>query len=108
MHNIHICKTEDVALSHLPFTFKKVYLKTGVIDDIGQIASVILKPGDEIEVHSHLDMTEIFYIVKGKIQILSEDIEKILGEDEVFIVQPKTEHGIKVLSETKLFYFGII
>lgn len=108
MHDIYFCNPEEVPLSHLPDTFKKVFLRSGKFDKLQQIASVKLIVGQDINAHIHLDMIEIFYVISGKIKVESNNIEKILKKGDTFIVPPKVKHAIKVLKITELFYFSFV
>jgi len=73
-----------------------------------QIAWGSLRPQEEIPMHSHDDMEECFFFIKGMgIMIVSEQ-EFILSKDVFLIVPPKAAHFIKCTGEELQFFYFVL
>lgn len=70
--------------------FRKV-LFTG---RFSQLVVMSLKVGEEIGEEVHENVDQFFRIEKGKAKFVIEGEEKILVEDEVFIVPAGTKHNV--------------
>jgi quercetin dioxygenase-like cupin family protein len=108
MEKIKIIKNNEIIkapTSHDKNIIKNVILSKGEIPSILQFAFTIFKKGDRIEIHSHFDAYEVFYIEYGQIKLLTDENIIILGSGDIFIVPPRNNHGLEILNDTKIIYF---
>ena len=102
-----IAKIVETKINHLTNATKKVYLKSGVVNNLMQFASAEFKKMDFIEPHMHNTMTEVFYVEFGKIKVTLNNDSFIVNTEDVFVVSSKVIHSFKFIENTKIVYFGI-
>jgi len=94
-------------LSHNKTLYKKVFISNGELQHVTQVAASSFSKGDSISEHIHETMSEIFYVVRGKVQIFFNNKTDEARESELFVIPIKTKHSLLFLEDTELFYFGI-
>lgn len=68
------------------------------------LITVTAKSGLILDVHYHL-ITEVLYVVSGKIKEITSDVEVSIGETITF--NKKSKHGIEFLEDTVLLVHWI-
>ena len=66
LYHIIGSKIIDSKVNHISESTKKIYLESGIVDSLIQLASADFKKGERVEPHFHETMTEVFYIVSGE------------------------------------------
>lgn len=59
------------------------------------------KAGEGAQVHSH-PHEQIVYVLKGRMKVLSEGEETIVGPGQAALFHPNVPHGTKMLEDTEV------
>ena len=86
---------------------KRVILGEDLIPSLLQFAYSEFKRGDIIEKHSHESMAEVFYILKGKLEIVIGNHSDTAEKDDCIVVRAGEQHSLNILEQTKIIYFNI-
>ena len=104
---IRAADNSTIQVSHQAEFKKHVILANGVVPGLLQCATAYFDVGDEISPHEHESMTEIFYLMSGKLQVELDASLYIINKGDAFTVFPGVIHSIKFLAASQLFYFNI-
>ncbi len=107
---IKFIKTGDVVkkpVSHLKDKVKEVILQDGEIPGLLQFARAKFNKGDEIESHSHESMYEVFYVIRGEVNVSGNGKSEVAREGDTFVVPPLQNHSLAFNQETEMIYFNI-
>lgn len=86
---------------------KKVILGKEIVPPLLQFACSEFKRGDIIEKHSHDSMTEVFYILNGKLEILLENKTQVIEKGDCVVIRAKESHSFNFLEKTEFIYFSL-
>lgn len=100
-------EAEKQESSHITGKFKEVIIGNNIIPHLLQFAKAKFDKGEVIEIHNHLTMNEVFYILKGKIFLNLDNREFTLNAGDTFIVFKHKNHYLKFLEDTELLYFNL-
>jgi mannose-6-phosphate isomerase-like protein (cupin superfamily) len=98
---------EIVPVSHQQEFIKRIIIPKGVVPGLLQCAIAQFHAHDMIASHKHETMIEIFYVVSGKLCLISNIDRYLLKGGDCFVVFQGTDHCLEILSETRLFYFNL-
>lgn len=96
--------------SHIQRISKEVLLGKGEVPHITQFAIAHVGVGQRVEAHSHSDMYEVFFVVKGSGELnVNGEIFRI-SKDDTFVIEPNEPHSItnNEAEDMVLQYFGVI
>ena len=104
-----IDSTAEQEVSHNPKIKKHQLLSKGEINNINMFSRAILPPGETADVHSHSDMTEVFYVESGKGVIRVNDKPIALKAGTCVVAEPNESHELENtgLTDMVVLYFGI-
>eukprot|EP01112_Ceratiomyxa_fruticulosa_P013854 TRINITY_DN3923_c0_g1_i1.p1 TRINITY_DN3923_c0_g1~~TRINITY_DN3923_c0_g1_i1.p1 ORF type:complete len:113 (+),score=21.81 TRINITY_DN3923_c0_g1_i1:121-459(+) len=97
-------------VSHNPDILKHVMLRKGDIQHINQFATSIIPYGKEASKHKHTDMSEVFFVLKGRGLMVVDEREIELKEGMCVAVEPEEFHEIRNNvpdQDLVLLYFGV-
>ena len=96
-------------LSHNPNIIKHVLLRKGECANLTQMARSIFPPHEEVELHAHRDMVEIFMVRSGTGQIIINGQLHMLQKDVCVVVEPEEIHALINTGADNLVvdYFGL-
>ncbi|KAK9763406.1 hypothetical protein K7432_009942 [Basidiobolus ranarum] len=86
-------------VSHDPDVSKRVLLKYGDIPNITQFAQAVLKPGQVSSMHSHQDMSEVFFVQSGFAEMEVDETLLSLSPGSCITIRPKEKHEIRNTGE---------
>ena len=66
-----------------------------------------ISPGGTVEPHTHEDLEQAYYILDGKMILVSRDGDRELGRNTAVYIPPGEKHGIRVMGEKPLHLIGI-
>ena len=72
-----------------------------------QIAIGKLESNEEIPIHSHETMEEIFFILEGSGVFKVENNIFCVSMNNLIKIPPNTQHSIKAYTAMKFYYFGV-
>ncbi len=101
--------TKITEVSHNKNISKKVLIDNGQVEHLTNFSQAIFPPNEIAYVHSHSDMTEVFFIQSGA-GIITVNCEVIhLIEGMCITIEPNETHELKNTGSTALtvLYFGI-
>jgi len=96
-------------VSHNPDVQKRVLLENGEIPHITQFAHSVLNPGQISSMHSHSDMSEVFFIQSGSGEMQVDEQVFQICQGMMVSVRPNEAHEIRNTSDEQLvlLYFGV-
>ncbi len=99
-----------VSTSHKSDLLKQVLLKNGEVPHLTQCAIATISLGQVVEKHSHKDMYEIFFVLKGDGKLIVNAEEHRVTKGDSFTIEPNEPHSIINDSneDLVLYYFGIV
>ncbi len=107
MKIIDLNQIQETPVSHNPAIKKKVLLANDVIPGLTQYAQSTFPPGEIASAHAHIDMYEVFLVIKGSGTITIDDTEVKLSAGVCIVVEPTEQHEIKAGQDgLTLNYFG--
>jgi mannose-6-phosphate isomerase-like protein (cupin superfamily) len=93
--------------SHLSVNKKVLFRQESCKSNITQVAYTELLAGEDIGVHCHPSMEEIFFLINGICEFIIND-ESIRAESEsVLRIPSNTNHSLKAITNCKLYYIGV-
>ena len=106
------CLAEE-GVSHDPDIKKKVVLRAADMQNTGftQMATARIPPGGKITPHSHHDMIEVFYVLKGTGRFVVNDGVVNVAAGSTIKIDPKEIHSISNESsdaDLEVLYFGVV
>ncbi|GKX28341.1 cupin [Vallitalea longa] len=79
------------------------------LNDKGRLfASFSLEPGSSIGKHTHVDESEIYFILEGKGLVYDNGKEETVTSGDVVITKSGETHSIKNVGETTLNFIALI
>jgi mannose-6-phosphate isomerase-like protein (cupin superfamily) len=72
---------------------------------IRQVAVAVLEIGERVEPHTHADLDEYYFILRGAGKLKVNDTLYELKAGDFIIVTAGSEHEIRDISETLEFYY---
>jgi mannose-6-phosphate isomerase-like protein (cupin superfamily) len=103
-------RIEDIAWessSHVSLSKKVLYRQESCKSNITQVAYTELLAGEEIGVHCHPSMEEIFFLTNGICEFIIK-YESIRAESEsVLRIPANTNHSLKAITNCRLYYIGV-
>ena len=81
---------------------KGISIKTILKDSNARVVFERIQAGSEFPRHSHLDATDVFYVVQGSGKILLSEKKLSAGSGDYIVVPPGIEHGVVNDSEHDL------
>jgi quercetin dioxygenase-like cupin family protein len=105
---LHTLETaEEKPVSHDPRLKKKLLVPEGV-GCVAHISQIVLKPGDVVSAHAHIDSTEVFYCVRGALTFTINGGPVPLAPGSCLIVEPGEEHAIvEVRADSEMVYMMV-
>ncbi len=93
-------------VSHDPQLKKRVLLED--VGGLRRLSHIVLPAGSRASLHSHRDLYEVFYIVRGRIVFVIDGKECELTHGTVLAVEPGEAHEIKnVPEECEMVYVHV-
>ncbi len=93
-------------VSHDPELKKRVLLRE--VGTLEALSHIVLPKGSRASLHSHRDLYEVFYIIRGRIVFVVEGRECELGAGTVLAIEPGEEHEIRdVKEESEMVYVHV-
>ena len=90
-------------------TPKHVFLRSGVLPGVTQVATASLEVGAEIEPHVHPTMFEVYYVLAGRAVYHVGEEKYDAGPGDFIVVPPGTVHHQTVVEAPhRIFYWGIV
>lgn len=103
-------KLDDIcweSSSHDDIYKKVLYRQDSFKSNITQVAYTELLAGEEIPIHCHSTMEELFFLTNGVCEIRIDD-EKYLAESQTVLRIPaNARHSLKAITNCSLFYIGV-
>ena len=103
-------RIEDIAWessNHDNVSKKVLYRQDSRQSKITQVACTELLAGEEIGVHCHPTMEDIFLLTNGICEFIIND-ERLLAEtNSVLRIPANTNHALNAISNCSLFYIGV-
>jgi quercetin dioxygenase-like cupin family protein len=93
--------------SHQEGFYKEVILSNGIVPNLLQFAISKFKKGDKIEPHSHVSMSEVFFILKGKVKVYCGSNNFIAEKEDTIFIATGRIHYFHFLEDSELLYFNI-
>jgi mannose-6-phosphate isomerase-like protein (cupin superfamily) len=94
-----------------PRVLKKILLdrSAGISGNLQMVNWAIIKPNDSFKRHYHEDMTEVFLLVSGKVEMIVGNNTYTMEKGDLVLVPPMTEHQMTNISEISSEYivFGV-
>jgi len=89
---------------------KKVFLRNGDIPHLTQFAQGYFQPGCLVPNHLHKDMSEVFFIEDGEIEVTVDGKIIVLQKGDCLTVQQGENHSLKNTSSkpTTITYFSVV
>ncbi len=105
--SLHTIKETQV--SHNENIKKKRLINNGDIKGITYFSKATFPAGEIANLHSHTDMTEVFFIESGEATALVDGKEHTLTAGGCIAIEPHEEHEIqnRGSEDLVLLYFGI-
>jgi len=103
---VKIDDLQDEGVSHDPDIKKRVILHNGEIPHLTHLTRFVLSPGQETKRHTHSDMDEIFFVIKGVGKVLHNDKAVEFIEGSTFIVRTGEAHVLKNSGDQELILLG--
>lgn len=93
--------------SHASVNKKVLFRQETCKSNITQVAYTELLAGEEIGIHCHPSMEEIFFLTNGICEFIIND-ESFRAESESFLRIPaNSNHSLKAITNCNLFYIGV-
>jgi mannose-6-phosphate isomerase-like protein (cupin superfamily) len=99
-----------VHVSHQEAIFKQVLLSNGEVPHITNFSQAKLAKGQQVEEHAHLDMTEVYFVLQGRGEIIINSVVSALEPGVCVVVEPTEKHSVLCVSDEPLvlLYFGVV
>jgi len=96
-------------LSHDSSSTKRVLIRNGTIPHLTQLAQARIPPGTCLTPHAHSDMHEVFIVLSGSGEVLSEAQVLSLRPGVCIHIQPTESHTLSNTGtdDLVLLYFGL-
>ncbi len=97
----------ELNTSHFGIVKRIYFTATDFESNITQVAITTLNAGQNVNLHKHESMEEVFYIVDGEC-LFTINQELIIAQTSDCIKIPaQTLHSISAKKDCTLFYFGV-
>jgi quercetin dioxygenase-like cupin family protein len=98
-----------VGVSHNEDIKKQVIIDKGVIPQLMTFGKATFKPGQEVEMHKHDTMYEVFYVLSGKALFIVNNEEIELTPEMCLTIEQGELHSQKnpFTEDVTWLYFGI-
>ncbi len=101
-----LSETPPEPVSHDPALEKQVLLRD--VGTLRALSHIVLPAGSRVSTHSHRDMYEIFYIIRGSILFVVDNRAVELEAGTVLVVEPGETHSIEeVRKECEMLYVHV-
>ena len=99
----------ELGVSHNPNIKKKTLIANGEIPQLKMFGTSVFKPGDEVEIHKHDSMFEVFLIQEGKAVFQVNGEKHLLSKGNCITIAPGELHAQSNPFDTDVswIYFGI-
>lgn len=99
----------ELGVSHNPEIKKKTMICSGEIPKLMMFGSAVFKPGQEVDLHKHDTMVEVFYIQKGKAEFTVEEEVLLLEPGHCITIEAGEVHkqANPFNEDVEWVYFGI-
>ncbi|GGG39450.1 hypothetical protein GCM10011414_06020 [Croceivirga lutea] len=99
----------ELGVSHNPEIKKKTMISSGEIPQLMMFGSAVFKPGEEVNLHKHDTMVEVFYIQKGKAEFTVENEVLLLEPGHCITIEAGELHkqSNPFKENVEWLYFGI-
>ena len=99
-------ETPESPVSHNPGIMKRVLFHKGTVPGLIHLSHVVVPKGSDAFEHTHDDISEVFYCIRGRIIFTVNGKEETLGPGQCMVVEPGEPHSIKdVPEEAEMVYF---
>ena len=102
MKRLDLNRLPDEAVSHNPSVIKRVLLRSGELGAVTQLAQATFPPGESVAEHSHLDMAEVFLVVRGEGTMGVDGTVYPLRPGVCMVVEPGERHQLQNTSSEPL------
>tara|TARA_R110002126_G_scaffold277373_1_gene423190 strand:- start:36381 stop:36722 length:342 start_codon:yes stop_codon:yes gene_type:complete len=105
----HIDNIAETLANHKGNILKKVFLEKGEIPNLMMFSAATFKPQQEVEMHKHDTMFEVFYIQSGKAEFVINNKKYIVEAGNCITIEPGALHSQSnpFNEEVTWLYFGI-
>ena len=105
----HIDNIAETLANHKGNILKKVFLEKGEIPNLMMFSAATFKPQQEVEMHKHDTMFEVFYIQSGKAEFVINNKKHIVESGDCITIEPGELHSQSnpFHEEVTWLYFGI-
>ena len=94
--------------SHANVNKKVLFRQEFYKSNITQVAYTELLAGEEIGVHCHPSMEEIFLLTNGICEFVINDKSFRAESESVLRIPANTNHSLKAITNCKLYYIGVL
>lgn len=101
--------TPQTSVSHNPAIKKKLLIAKGEIEHVTNFSQATFPPGEIANIHSHPDMTEVFFVQSGTGTITVNGDRINLEQGVCITIEPNDSHELNNTGSIELvvLYFGI-
>jgi len=96
------------SVSHNNNLIKRVILDNNSLPNLLQFAIAEFDSGEIIKPHSHVSMSEVFYVLSGKVQVIYNSENYIAKVGDSFLIRANNIHKLYFIENTELLYFSLL
>ncbi len=100
---------KETTANHKENILKKVLIEKGEIPNLMMFSNATLKPNQQVEMHKHDTMYEVFFIQSGKAEFIINNKKIIAQPGHCITIEPGELHAQSnpFKEDVTWFYFGI-
>ena len=109
MRLTHTHSLQEILTNHNSNVKKKVFIEKGEIPKLMMFGTATFKPGDQVEIHVHKTMYEVFYIQTGKVDFIINGNKTTVVGGDCITIEPGENHSQhnNYSEDATWVYFGI-
>lgn len=108
MHLTRSFEGEPQSVNHQTESTKRILTPPGSAPGLPRVAIATLGPDSTIESHTHPDLAEYFYVLKGSVRFIIDESPYTLSEGDFIVIESGERHALEVIGDTpcQLLYWG--
>lgn len=110
MKLISVNECPELEVSHNPVIKKSLLVGNGEVAGITNFSRAVFPPGEVAPVHSHSDMTEVFYIESGNAEMMVNGSPLAMAPGSCIVIEPGEAHELRNIGSEAMtvIYFGVL